>query len=111
MSPSSTDPGDMAQIADFIERGNTTAEAKDSFSADFATTPLSGGVSSSPFHVGNSIRQQVTGVGYNNRSPLATNFTGGMFSRSGAFARTPNAFGSSPTCPRCGNAVYFAEQV
>ncbi|PVG00086.1 putative phospho-2-dehydro-3-deoxyheptonate aldolase, tyrosine-inhibited [Serendipita vermifera] len=34
-----------------------------------------------------------------------------MFSQSGPVKRVSNAFGSSPTCPRCGKAVYFAEQV
>jgi hypothetical protein len=83
-------------------------ETIDSFSTNLNSF---GGVSTSPSRV--PIRHQTTGgIEHDgNRSPLKANFTGGMFARSGTFARTPNMFGSSPTCPRCGKAVYFAEQV
>ncbi|KIM29224.1 hypothetical protein M408DRAFT_120865 [Serendipita vermifera MAFF 305830] len=60
---------------------------------------------------GAPLRQQTTGNLFGQRAPLAPNFTGGMFARSGTAGRTHNTFGSSPTCPRCSKAVYFAEQV
>lgn len=104
LPPSSSVPeAENEDLAEEFDPANASMERGDSL-----PTNLNARVSSSPFH--NPIRQQTTG-GIGNRSPLAANSTGGMFARSGAFARTPNTFGSSPTCPRCGKAVYFAEQV
>ncbi len=37
--------------------------------------------------------------------------TGGMFSSPERAARTKTFGAASPTCPKCGKAVYFAEQV
>jgi hypothetical protein len=58
-----------------------------------------------------SIPRQITGAFTPNQRGLAPNYTGGMFTQSGPVKRVSNTFGSSPTCPRCGKAVYFAEQV
>lgn len=85
---------------------DSTSEESDSFST---VTPVSRSPTALKFGV--PIRQQTTGNSFGQRTPLAPSYTGGMFARSGAVGRTPNAFGSSPTCPRCSKAVYFAEQV
>lgn len=60
-----------------------------------------------------SISPQSTGGVYLRRSPqvLTASMTGGMFSSPERTGRTKAFVSASPTCPKCGKAVYFAEQV
>ena len=88
------------------ETMSVVSEESDSFST---ITPVPRSPTAVKFGV--PIRQQTTGNSFGQRTPLTPSYTGGMFARSGTTGRTPNAFGSSPTCPRCSKAVYFAEQV
>ncbi|KAG8803785.1 hypothetical protein FRC16_002991 [Serendipita sp. 398] len=76
-------------------------------------TPLTSETLSAPLisRTDISISRQITGSGAARHPPVTPNYTGGMFSRSGLASRTPVSFGTSPNCPRCGKAVYFAEQV
>jgi hypothetical protein len=60
-----------------------------------------------------SISPQSTGSIYLRRSPqvLMASMTGGIFSSPERAGRTKTFGTASPTCPKCGKAVYFAEQV
>jgi len=74
-------------------------------------------LTTTPLRAATSIRQQTTGTaymgtGFSPRTTLTPSYTGNMFSRgNGNGGRIANTFGSSPQCPRCSKAVYFAEQV
>jgi len=60
-----------------------------------------------------SLSPQSTGGHYTHQTPqvLTASMTGGMFSSPQRAGRTKTFGSASPTCPRCGKAVYFAEQV
>lgn len=94
-SPQISPPLAMSEETDFSPRHPGGRSMATSWSSRNSTLP----------------HQQTTGSPHSPRRELAPSYTGGMFSRSNAASRVPTMFGSSPSCPRCNKAVYFAEQV